>query len=228
MTLMEKDFSKFLSELGYSKQTVNIYPSKLTKVAHEIGYKSLVDLADNVFILLNGNKYKYNDRKHEDKILSAVKKNRSLLILFNSFLLDIGWKQNFFQNCSLPKNCMGFLSTVPGYEKGKMARQLIDIDNNGTTITDKQYFSMYEVEKALPISERELERWNTKDIKGKLIRDEPHMYTGIPSEIKDNKTEIERYSPTLFTHNYYKLNELNKFLDFIFLHGEPRAKEKYM
>ena len=46
MTLMEKDFSKFLSELGYSKQTVNIYPSKLTKVAHEIGYKSLVDLAE--------------------------------------------------------------------------------------------------------------------------------------------------------------------------------------
>ena len=66
MTLMEKDFSKFLSELGYSKQTGNIYPSKLTKVAHEIGYKSLVDLADNVFILLNGSKY--NDGKHEDKI----------------------------------------------------------------------------------------------------------------------------------------------------------------
>ena len=85
MTLIEKDFSKFLVEIGYSKSTAKNYPCYLRKFAAENGYETIIDLADDVFTLLD--KGVHEKRDFSKKTLSAVKRYNSVLILFNSFLL---------------------------------------------------------------------------------------------------------------------------------------------
>lgn len=53
----------------------------------------LIALADDVFILLD--RGVHSKRDFNNKTLSAIKNNRSVLTLFNSFLFDIGFKRGF-------------------------------------------------------------------------------------------------------------------------------------
>lgn len=226
MTLIEQDFLKFLIELGYTKNSAYWYKSKLKKFAKDTGYKSLVDLADDVFILLDQS-YRGNI-EFDDEILSKIRKNENILALFNSFLFDVCYPRAFVINSSRTTNNMCTLSTFKPYSEGSAPRQLIDFDKIYKRYTDKKYFNMTEVEDALHVKDRTLTRWAQKDEKGDLKEHQPHRYIGIPPEIEGNEAELNKYNKTLFDEYYYKLHELNEFLEYQFYHGTPERKKKYM
>lgn len=228
MTIIEHDFVNFLIEIGYTKNSAHWYKGKLTKFAKETGYKSLVDLADDVFVLLNY----YNQRniKFDDELVSKIHKYKNILVLFNSFLFDICYPRTLFiyRSHTTTDTVMFSLSTLKPYSPGLEPRQLVDFDKINKRYTDQKYFNMAEVEDALHVKERTLTRWAQKDENGDLKEHEPHRYIGIPPEIKENEAELNKYNLTLFNNYYYKLDELNEFLRYQFRHGTPKHKKKHM
>lgn len=107
---MESDFKKFLIELGYSEHIVNIYISSLQKFSEHNGYKTIFDIADDVFILLNQGKH--TDRHFKKVLLKEVKRYKAVLKLFNSFLFVVGYRRDFVRPCSSTTNFMFCLSVL--------------------------------------------------------------------------------------------------------------------
>lgn len=107
---MEKDFMRFLSDINYSDHTANVYLWKLKKFADENGYKTLMALADDVFILLD--KGVHGDRKFDKDALVEIKKHENVLMLFNGFLFDIGYRRDFVVPCNSATNFVRVLITI--------------------------------------------------------------------------------------------------------------------
>ena len=222
MASIEKDFGKFLIEIGYSNYTANLYPHRLNQFALENGYTSLIDLADDVFILLDQGIH--GDRKFNDEQLSKIHKYKNVLTLFNSFLFDIQYKRKFVVSYLPPKGCFGLLSTAKPYIPGVSPRILIDIDNNGPT--NKQYFGMKEVMAALHIDEKTLKRWDNKDKEGKLKAYFPHRYKGNEKGDIDLTTDTTEVG--IYNFYYYRLDELNDFLEYQFKYCKGKKREQYL
>lgn len=223
MMVIEHDFLEFLIEIGYTKKSAYWYKSKLRKFAKETGYKSLVDLADDVFLLL--------DQKIclDTEMSIKINEYRNVLVLFNSFLFDICYSRIFIFHDSHSTNIKACcLSTVKPYSEGSEPRQLVDFDRINKRYTDRKYFNMPDVEDALHVEEKTLTRWAQKDEQGDLKEHQPHRYIGVPPEIEGNEAELNKYNKTLFDNYYYKLDELNEFLRYQFKHGTPEHKKKYM
>lgn len=222
MASIEKDFGKFLIEIGYSNYTANLYPHRLNQFALENGYTSLIDLADDVFILLDQGIH--GDRKFNEKTLSAIKKYNSVLKLFNSFLFDIQYKRNFVVHCAPSMDYIGLLATNQTYIPGVQTRTLIDKD--GEKNTDKQYFGMKEVMAVLHIDEKTLKRWDDKDKEGKLKEYFPHRYK------YNEKGDIDLTTKTntvgIWNYYYYRLDELNNFLKYQFDKCKGQKREQYL
>lgn len=81
---------------------------------------------------------------------------------------------------------------------------------------------------ALHIDGRALRRWAREEERRHLTDHIPRRYKGIPPEIENNQKELDKYNKHLFDDFYYKLDELNEFLEFQFKFGRPGLKEKYM
>lgn len=227
MPSIRNDFSKFLTEIGYSQSTAYNYAHYLNKFAKGNEYADLVALADDVFILLDRGIHGNRDFNH--KILAAIKKNKSVLTLFNSFLFDVNFKRDFVIPCSSSTNCMQVLSTVQSYKQGSEPRRLVDYySGTNKTETGKEYFTSVEVADALHINERTLRRWAKDERRRHIIDHIPRRYKGIPPEIAGNQEELNKYNNKLFDDFYYKLDELNDFLEFQSEFGSPEHKAKYM
>ena len=224
--VMEKDFIRFLSDIKYSNHTANVYLWKLKKFADKNGYKNLVELADDVFILLDQGRH--GDRKFDTDTLSEIKRYENVLILFNSFLFDIGFKRQFVVPSPSSANYMQVLTTHQEFKENVCPRTLIDKDDKGN-ITSKQFFNVSDVTKALHIQKEVLERWqNNLSSEEKKTKCIPNRYKGIPDEIKDNPEEQNKYNPHFFSYYYYKLKELNDFLEYQFDYGTDQLRLKYM
>lgn len=221
---MEKDFVRFLSDVGYANHTVNVYLWKLKQFATENGYNSLTDLADDVFILLD--KGMHGDRKFDADTLSEIKKYENVLILFNSFLFDIGFKRQFVFPCSSSANYMQILTTDRKYVPGVCSRTLIDIDKSTGKKTDKQWFSIQEVSDALHVSKNVLTRWNKLSEKEKLKKYIPHRYKGKGTNDVDLSCNANRKHE--FGFSYYLLDELNDFLLYQFYDSTGVKREQYL
>lgn len=224
MTLIEQDFSKFLIEIGYSKSTANSYPYYLRKFAAENGYANLVDLADNVFVLLDMGVH--GERKFEKNTLSAIKKHKRLLTLFNSFLFDINFGRKFIIPGSSSIDYMYVLSTNQKYIPGLKPRTLIDIDKHTGKKTDKQWFSMTEVADALHIGKDVLTRWDNFSEEKKRENCIPHRYKGEAVEGIDLTWNMNKSEK--FNYSYYILKELNDFLEYQFDYGTGTKREQYL
>ena len=214
---MEKDFIQFLSDIKYANHTANVYLWKLKKFADKNGYKNLVELADDVFILLDQGRH--GDRQFNADMLADIEKHKSVLTLFNGFLFDIGYRRRFVVRCSSSMNCMKFLTTDRVYIPKVQPRTLADKEKG--EITGKQYFSIGDVVEALHVNEKTLQRWADCGKK-------PYRYKGIPSEIAGNDDELKKYNRDMFNFYYYKLDELNAFLAYQFEYGTERKREIYM
>ena len=227
MTIIEHDFINFLIEIGYAQHTANVYNWKLNKFAKENGYTNLIELADDVFILLNEHNNKELFTKNiefDEKLLQEIHTYKQILILFNSFLFDIEFQRKFIVAHSLPKGYFGLLSTNETYIPGVRSRTFIDRDTNGTT--NKQYFSIAEVVSALHVDEKTLKRWDDKDKEGKLKEHFPHRYKG------NEKGDIDLNPPTtkvgIYNFYYYRLDELNDFLEYQFKYCKGQKREQYL
>ena len=112
MTIIEHDFLKFLVEIGYAKNSAYWYKSKLKKFAKETRYSSLVDLADDVFVLLNY--YNQENIRFDEGLLSKIREYKNILVLFNSFLFDICYPRTLFihRSHTATNTVMFSLSTV--------------------------------------------------------------------------------------------------------------------
>lgn len=223
MNWLYTEFKKYLLELGFSDSTANNYPCYLKKIARKNRYKDLYDLAKDVFILLDQGKH--GERKFDEKLLAEIKKNKSVLTLFNGFLFDIDFKRDFVVPCSRSTNYIGILSTDQMYIPGKQPRTLIDKDRNGKP-TNKEYFSIYEVMDALHITEKTLKRWDDYDKKGILKEHFPHRYKGNTMGNINLSTTMSKTG--IYGYYYYRLDELNAFLDYQFRKGTPEQKKRYM
>ena len=224
MTLIEKDFSKFLVEIGYSKSTAKNYPCYLRKFATENGYETIIDLADDVFTLLD--KGAHEKRDLSKKTLSAVKRYKSVLILFNSFLFDVGFKRKFIIHRPSSMNYMEVLTTDKKHIPGVQPRTLVDIDKHTGQKTDKQWFSITEVADALHVGKDVLTRWDNFSEEKKRKNCIPHRYKGETVEGIDltwNMNKSER-----FNYSYYILKELNDFLEYQFDYGTGTKREQYL
>lgn len=219
MTLIEKDFGEFLSELGYSKSTSTIYPYYLKKFASENGYANLIDLADDVFSLLD--KGKFDNRDFNKKTLSDIKKYNSVLTLFNSFLFDIDFERRFFIRKTIPLDYLGVLVTDKTYIPGVRPRTLKD--NN---YENKQWFTTKDVMDALHIDKKTLERWAKKDKEGKLKEHFPHRYKGKGKGDIDLSTCNSKSG--VFRYYYYRLDELNDFLAYQFYDCKGTKREQFL
>lgn len=219
MTLLEKDFGKFLSELGYSKSTSTNYPYYLKKFASENGYANLIDLADDVFSLLDEGKFDNRDFSREK--LSRIKKYKSVLTLFNCFLFDVNFERRFFIHNPLPIDYFGFLATDQTYIPGVRPRTLKD-----DTYENKQWFAPKEVMDALHIDKKTLERWAVKDKKGGLKPYFPHRYKG--NEKGDIDLSTCNSKTGVFNYYYYRLDELNDFLAYQFHNCTGQKREQYL
>lgn len=222
MSSIGNDFSKFLTEIGYSQSTAYNYVCYLKKFAKENEYADLIALADDVFILLDQGVI--SNRDFNNKTLSAIKKNRSVLTLFNSFLFDIDFKRGFVVSCSSSTDYVGILMTDQRYIPGKQPRTLIDKDTSGPT--NKQYFAMREVMSALHVDEKTLKRWDNKDRAGTLAPYFPHRYKGNPNGDIDLSTTTTKSGEYRFY--YYRLDELNRFLQYQFDYGTGTKREQYL
>lgn len=107
---MEQDFIQFLSDIKYTNHTAKVYLWQLKKFADKNGYKNLAELADDVFILLDQGKH--GDRKFDTDRLDEIEKHRNILMLFNSFLFDIGYRRDFVVPCYANMNFVKFLTTL--------------------------------------------------------------------------------------------------------------------
>lgn len=222
MSSIRNDFSKFLTEIGYSQSTAYNYAHYLNKFAKENEYADLIALADDVFILLDRGIHSNRDFNH--KTLAAIKKNKSLLTLFNSFLFDVNFKRDFVIPCSSSTAYLGVLMTDQPYISGKQPRTLIDKDTSGPT--NKQYFDMREVMSALHVDEKTLKRWDNKDKEGKLAPYFPHRYKDNPKGDIDLSTNNTLTG--IYRFYYYRLDELNKFLEYQFYYGSGIKREQYL
>ena len=222
MTLLEKDFSKFLSELGYSKSTSTNYPYYLKKFASENGYANLIDLADDVFSLLN--KGKFDNRDFSKEKLSKIKKYKSVLTLFNSFLFDIDFKRRCFIHSSLlPRGCFGLLVTDQTYIPGVRPRTLKD-----DTDKNREWFSSVEVIQTLHLSYHVLQRWDKKTEEEKHKKCIPHKYKGPNKYGIDISVNVSDEQVCDYKYDYYILKELNDFLEHQFDYGKGAKREQYL
>ena len=224
MILIEKDFSKFLVEIGYSKSTAKNYPCYLRKFAAENGYETIIDLADDVFTLLD--KGIHEKRDFSKKTLSAVKRYNSVLILFNSFLFDVGFKRKFIIHRSSSMNYMEVLTTDKKHIPGVQPRTLVDIDKHTGQKTDKQWFSITEVADALHVGKDVLTRWDNLSEEEKREKYIPHRYKGEAVEGIDLSWNMNTSGK--FNYSYYILTELNDFLEYQFDYGTGTKREQYL
>lgn len=224
MTLIEKDFSKFLIELGYSESTAKNYPCYLKKFAIENGYDNLIDLADDVFSLLD--KGIHEKREFSKKTLSAVKKYNSVLKLFNGFLFDIKFERKFAIHCPPSMNYIQVLTTDKKYIPNIQPRTLKDSDN-----PERQWFTVDEVIGVLHITDHVLQRWEKLSENKKHERCIPHKYKGPNDyniDISVNTGANEKRKCTDYKYNYYILKELNDFLEYQFDYGKGVKREQYL
>lgn len=224
MTLIEQDFLKFLIELGYTKNSAYWYKSKLKKFAKDAGYGSLIELADDVFILLDQSVR--GDRRFNDEKLTRVRKNKNILRLFNGFLFDIHYERKFIIPRSPSINYFGVLTTNQTHIPSVRPRTLIDIDEHTGQKTNKQWFGIAEVANALHIGKDVLTRWENFSEEKKLENCIPHRYKGEVVEGIDlswNGNNIKK-----FNYSYYILEELNNFLEYQFDYGTGTKREQYL
>lgn len=188
---MEKDFIRFLSDIKYANHTANVYLWKLKKFADENGYKNLFELADDVFILLD--KGTHGDRKFDTDTLSEIKKHENVLILFNCFLFDIGFKRRFVVPVPSSANYMQVLTTNQKYVPCVCPRTVHDDKDE-----NRPRFTFTEVYLTLHISDRTLRYWaengkrprQHRDKYGKIYytKDELNDFLREWFEKKDSKT----------------------------------------
>ena len=224
MTLLECDFKDFLIKLGYSRGAANLCWWHLKLFARNNKYKTMIDLADDVFILLD--RGVHFDRQFNKKTLSNIRRNEKILTLFNSFLFDIGFERKFVTMCYAPINYKYFLTTDQFYIPGVQPRTLVDIDKATGKKTDKQWFSISEVTTALHIEPEVLRRWNGWDENTKKEKYIPHRYKGKCKENIDLSCNTNQKHE--FGYYYYLLDELNDFLWYQFHEGTGVKREQYL
>lgn len=224
MTLMEKDFYKFLVSIGYSTYKASAYKFYLNRFMIENGFDNLVDLADNVFELLNQTIYNYNEI--DKKTLEAVLCYKDVLTLFNSFLFNITYPRKFIVcNRKSTKDIL-YLTTNQPYIPGCQPRALIDIDSHTGKPTDKQWFGIPEVANALHIDEKVLKRWSNLPESERKAKYIPNRYKGKVSD--DIDLSWNGTANGEFGFYYYTLNELNDFLEYQFDYGKGNKREWYL
>ncbi len=109
-TMLMRQYTNWLVEMGLSPRAVSDNANRLIRFCRKHGYRTLEELADDVFILLDQGKH--TDRHFDESLLQDINRHASALKKFNGFLFVIGYRRDFVVPCTSSTNFIKCLSVA--------------------------------------------------------------------------------------------------------------------